>query len=152
MKSAALQGEPFLFDAMPVNLPEIAARGFLAAPVHIPTDIWRRYWPVLLGGIGVVMVLALIRGSGKGRPTMPGNPAQGWRVGHEGRDSMYYEEKHGGSWRRMRVDGEMLMGRAHHVIYFGSTRFPDWAQGRREEIIGRIKAGFPEPDYEYDER
>jgi hypothetical protein len=52
----------------------------------------------------------------------------------------------------MRIDGEMLMGRPHHVIYLGSTRFPDWAQGRREEIIGRINAGFPVPDYEYDER
>jgi hypothetical protein len=39
-----------------------------------------------------------------------------------------------------------------HGIYSGSTRFPDWAQGRREEIIGRIKTGFPEPDDEYDER
>jgi hypothetical protein len=108
----------------------------------------------MLGGIGVVIVLALIRGNGKGKAPLSLNPGpeRGWRVGHEGRDSMYYEEKHGGSWRRMRIDGEMLMGRPHHVIYFGSTRFPDWAEGRREEIIGRIKAGFPEPDYEYDER
>lgn len=36
--------------------------------------------------------------------------------------------------------------------YFASIRFPDWAEGRREEIIGRIKSAFPEPDYEYDER
>ena len=134
-------------------LHEIASRAFLAAPVHIPTDVWRKYWPVLLGAIGVMIVLILIRGNGKGRTTPPGNPAHGgWRVGHEGRDSMFYEEKHGGSWRRIPIPGEMLMGRAHHVIYFGSIRFPEWAEGRREEIIGRIKSAFPEPDYEYDER
>lgn len=138
---------------MPVEFSEIAEKGLLAAPVHIPTDVWRKYWPVILGAIGVMVVLILIRGNGKGRTTPPGNPAQGgWRVGHEGRDSMFYEEKHGGSWRRIPIPGEMLMGRAHHVIYFASIRFPDWAEGRREEIIGRIKSAFPEPDYEYDER
>ncbi|PAW70615.1 MAG: hypothetical protein B9S38_07465 [Verrucomicrobiia bacterium Tous-C4TDCM] len=131
---------------------EVATTGLLAAPVHIPTDVWRKYWPVLLGAIGVMIVLVLIRGNGKGSSTVKAEPTKGWRVGHEGRDSMYYEEKHGGSWRRIRIDGEMLTGRAHHAIYFGSIRFPDWAEGRREEIIGRIKSAFPKPDYEYDER
>ena len=115
--------------------PEFAARMFIAAPVHIPVDVWRKYWPVILGAIGVMIVLILIRGNGKGRTTTPGNPAQG-----------------GGSWRRIPISGEMLTGRAHHVIYFASIRFPDWAEGRREEIIARIKSAFPEPDYEYDER
>lgn len=76
-----------------------------------------------------------------------------WRVGHKGRDAMYYEELHDGSWERMEIDGEMLMGRAHHVIYFDSTekwlQQPEWAQGRRDEIIARIKSAFQEPDYEY---
>lgn len=134
-------------------LHEFASRMFVAAPVPIPADVWRKYWPVILGAIGVMIVLILIRGNGKGRTTTPENPAQGgWRVGHEGRDSMFYEEKHGGSWRRIPIPGEMLMGRAHHVIYFASIRLPDWAEGRREEIIVRIKSALPEPDYEYDER
>lgn len=124
----------------------------LAAPVHLPVDVWRKHWPVMLGAIALMIVVILIRGSGKGRQTMPGKPAQGWRVGHEGRDSMFYEEKHAGRWRRIPIPGEMLMGRAHHVIYFSSIRFPDWAEGRREEIIDRIKSAFPEPDYEYGER
>ena len=51
------------------------------------------------------------------------------------------------------LDGEMLIGRAHHVIYFANPAewriYPEWAQGRREEIIGRIKSEFREPDYEY---
>jgi hypothetical protein len=76
-----------------------------------------------------------------------------WRVGHQGRDGMYYEERVNGSWQRIEVQGEMLMGPAHHVIYFASAaaweRYPDWARGRRDEIIGRIKSEFRPPDYEY---
>ncbi len=74
-----------------------------------------------------------------------------WRVGHTGRDMMYYEEFRGGEWQRISVDGEMLIGRAHHVIYFRHITFPDWAGGREAEIIDRIKIRFCEPDYEYDE-
>lgn len=76
-----------------------------------------------------------------------------WRVGHTGRDNMYYEERVNGQWERLEVQGEMLTGRAHHVIYFSSETvwrdYPDWARDRRDEIIGRIKRGFPPPDYEY---
>jgi len=75
-----------------------------------------------------------------------------WRVGHQGRDRMYYEELHGGAWERIDIDGEMLMGRAHHVIYFASPErwleYPEWARGRRDEIIARITSEFREPDYE----
>ena len=76
-----------------------------------------------------------------------------WRVGHRGRDMMYYEEKRDGTWQRLEISGEMLMGRAHHVIYFDSPgrwqSYPDWARSRRDEIIARIKSEFREPDYEY---
>lgn len=76
-----------------------------------------------------------------------------WRVGHRGRDQMYYEELVDGRWERIEVQGEMLMGRAHHVIYFASpaawSQYPAWAQGRRDEIIARVKSEFREPDYEY---
>ena len=78
---------------------------------------------------------------------------RGWRVGHEGRDRMYYEELHQGAWDRIDVDGEMLMGRAHHVIYFATParwrEYPSWARDRRDEIIARITSEFREPDYEY---
>jgi hypothetical protein len=78
---------------------------------------------------------------------------RGWRVGHQGRDRMYYEELHDGVWERVDVDGEMLMGPAHHVIYFASPdawlRYPPWARQRRDEIIARITSEFREPDYEY---
>jgi len=62
---------------------------------------------------------------------------------------MFYEELHDGTWHRIEIDGEMLMGRAHHVIYFGTTNFPDWARARRDEIIHRVKSEFRAPDYEY---
>ncbi len=66
---------------------------------------------------------------------------------------MYYEERHDGAWERIEVSGEMLTGRAHHVIYFASPeawqRYPAWARNRRDEIIARITSEFRPPDYEY---
>lgn len=83
----------------------------------------------------------------------PPQAAREWRVGHQGRDRMYYEEQHHGIWKRIDIDGEMLIGTAHHVIYFASPEqwqsYPDWARHRREEIIARIKSEFRPPDYEY---
>ena len=80
------------------------------------------------------------------------SPTQ-WRVGHHGRDMMYYEEWAGIAWRRLEISGEMLMGRPHHVIHFRSapawSAYPAWAHGRRDEIIARIKSEFRPPDYEY---
>jgi hypothetical protein len=53
-------------------------------------------------------------------PSVARDSGRGWRVGHAGRDMMYYEEKHDGAWRRIELSGEMLTGGAHHVIYFRS--------------------------------
>lgn len=79
--------------------------------------------------------------------------ARGWRVGHRGRDQMFYEERHGWTWDRIEISGEMLMGPAHHVIYFATPsqwlQYPAWARDRRDEIIARIKSEFRPPDYEY---
>jgi len=78
---------------------------------------------------------------------------RGWRVGHRGRDQLYYEEFHQGAWKRIEIDGEMLTGRAHHVIYFPTPErwlaYPPWARDRRAEITARITSEFREPDYEY---
>jgi hypothetical protein len=86
-------------------------------------------------------------------PPTPQEQSEGWRVGHRGRDMMFYEELHGREWLRLDIDGEMLMGRAHHVIYFANAEtwrsYPEWARLRRDEIIARIKSRFREPDYEY---
>ena len=81
------------------------------------------------------------------------DPDTAWRVGHTGRDCMYYEERIDGRWQRLEISGEMLMGPAHHVIYFASNEawngYPEWARGRRAEIIPRIKSSFRAPEYEY---
>ena len=76
-----------------------------------------------------------------------------WRVGHRGRDSMYYEELVEGEWRRLDLGGEMGV-QPHHIIYFGSKEQwrlgPEWTHGRRSEIISRIKSAFPIPEYGYE--
>lgn len=64
---------------------------------------------------------------------------------------MYYEEFRDGVWHRIEIGGEMLMGKAHHMIYFRSLKFPDWASERRMEIVARIKSEFHPPEYEYDD-
>ncbi|MBV6522455.1 MAG: hypothetical protein MNPFHGCM_02603 [Gemmatimonadaceae bacterium] len=86
---------------------------------------------------------------------MTSDERRGWRVGHQGRDRMYYEELHGRRWERIDIDGELLVGvAAHHVIYFETpTRwlaYPAWARDRRDEIVARITNEFRPPDYEYD--
>ncbi|MCP5540377.1 MAG: hypothetical protein H7A52_09590 [Akkermansiaceae bacterium] len=85
-------------------------------------------------------------------PKLP-DKARGWRVGHAGRDRMYYEEWREDGWRRINLSGEMLTGPAHHVIYFPSPQawreLPEWARDRRDEILARIKSEFREPEYEY---
>ncbi len=91
--------------------------------------------------------------AGAAQNPAPHEKSAKWRVGHTGRDSMYYEELRGGEWQRIAIDGEMLMGRAHHVICFASPEtwllYPEWARHRRDEIIVRIKSRFREPEYEY---
>lgn len=66
---------------------------------------------------------------------------------------MFYEERVGLHTQRIDLDGEMLMGRAHHVIYFRTAQewalYPEWARDRRDEIIARVKREFRAPDYEY---
>lgn len=81
-------------------------------------------------------------------------PDRWWGVEHQGRDSFLYKEPVAGRVEQIRVDGEMLDGTPHHVIYFPSEgewnrRYPRWAQGRRTEIIGRITGELRPPDYEY---
>lgn len=85
--------------------------------------------------------------------SVPVREARDWRVGHIGRDRMYYEEWRDGAWQRLDIEGEMLTGRAHHAVYLASPElwpgYPAWARHRRDEITARIKSEFREPDYEY---
>ena len=107
----------------------------------------RRYPVYVFGAVAILIVIVLF----KTQRQRSRDVQRGWRVGHVGRDTMFYEEFRDGAWQRIEIDGEMLVGKAHHVIYFGSLKFPEWASERREEIIQRIKSEFHPPEYEYDE-
>ncbi len=140
-----------------------------AAGVRTTQDIWGgpnlHSVPIILFcGFALVMLFTpSVRRefSGRGRPAGPApQPPEGardrtWRVGHIGRDRMFYEEQSQGAWQRIEIEGEMLTGRAHHAIYFGAPErwlhHPAWARHRRDEIIARIKSEFRSPDYEYDD-
>ncbi len=102
--------------------------------------------------LGAILALGGDRDPAPGAPPAPASEGA-WRVGHAGRDGMYYEEFRGGALRRLEISGEMLMGEAHHAIYFASPaeweQYPDWARGRRGEIIARIRSAFPPPDYQH---
>lgn len=119
-------------------------------------------FPILALSIGLLAMLLSPKVCSEFGPTLPismkwprSEKSRGWRVGHRGRDFMYYQEWREGGWQHIDIDGEMLMGRAHHVIYFRSPEhwqsYPEWARHRRDEIIARIKSEFREPDYEYDD-
>ncbi len=110
------------------------------------------YSPILvLSVFGGLFMFALVRGYFIKRADLK----RGWRVGHAGRDQMFYEELVEGSWKRIPIDGEMLIGDAHHVIYFPSRKeweaMPEWTRGRRKEIVTRIKERFTAPGYEYED-
>lgn len=89
-----------------------------------------------------------------GEPISDTDSIRGWRVRHVGRDGFLYEEFCCGAWVGFAVEGEMLVGRPQHVIYFASAEewraYPQWALGRRDEIISRIKSQLHSPDYGYD--
>lgn len=92
-------------------------------PVDIPPValFWIFFGTILI----ILLLLVFSKMAGERVMAEHGNTdgseaTRGWRVGHSGRDSMYYEEFRGGGWERLVIDGEMLMGPAHHVIYFDS--------------------------------
>ncbi len=78
------------------------------------------------------------------------NERRGWRVGSSGRDTMFYDEKVDGEWKRITIYAEMLVGKVDRLIYLSSIEFPEWAKSREDEIIARIKSEYPPPQYEYE--
>ncbi|HEY7370766.1 MAG TPA: hypothetical protein VIF57_01215 [Polyangia bacterium] len=74
-----------------------------------------------------------------------------WRVGHVGDHAIYYEERAGDAWRRLELECEPTD--SGYTIYVGTTAQwedePAWVQGRRVEIIRRIKSVLKVPRYEY---
>ena len=112
---------------------------------------WSYSPSLVLVVVAALLSIAIVRGCLSKRE----DAKRGWRVGHIERDWMFYDELVGGSWERITIDGGMLIGKPHHVIYFPTPEewedMPVWAQGRQNEIVGRIKSAFTPPGYEYEE-
>ena len=139
-------------------------RGFLAlVRFHTPTiafvisvlglvvlsfSMIEKAYPRYFFGVSAVLVMApIIRMLYITRR----NRSRGWRVGHSGRDSMFYDELRNGTWHRIDIGGELLKGTPHHVIYITHMQYPEWATGRSGEIVGRIKSVFKATEYAYDD-
>lgn len=106
---------------------------------------------LLLGG-AVLLSFAALLGRARRGGTLR---ARRWMVEHRGRDSFVYKELVGGRLEQIDIDGEMLVGTPHHVLYIPNEtewdrRYPRWAQGRRREIVDRITSELRPPEYEYD--
>ncbi|MEO8497527.1 MAG: hypothetical protein ABI614_20860 [Planctomycetota bacterium] len=73
-----------------------------------------------------------------------------------GKERLYYEEFKGGQWLRINLFSEMTGNgwrNPQDVIEFPTQNewasLPEWAHGRREEIVARIKSELREPRYDY---
>ncbi|HYE75797.1 MAG TPA: hypothetical protein VEF04_20810, partial [Blastocatellia bacterium] len=80
---------------------------------------------------------------------------RGYWVARKGRDSIEYAERHADKVEQIIIDGEMMAVRPH-VVYLPTEeewqkKMPEWAQGRRDEIIGRVKDFLSSKNYESDE-
>ena len=77
--------------------------------------------------------------------------SRGWRLRCLGAGSWTYEEKRGDSWSGF-VMPELTDYREppHHLEVMCTARwseYPEWTQGRRDEILARIRSELKEPDY-----
>jgi hypothetical protein len=80
--------------------------------------------------------------------------SRGFWVHREGRDDIEYEERSAKGLRRLLLNGE-LNGSGPFVVYLPTQeewarRMPEWAQGRRDEILENVKQALGTKNYEYD--
>lgn len=78
---------------------------------------------------------------------------RGWTIRGQGRDRIQYVERGNCS---IVLDAELMCGPLHRVISVPTaanwdSKVPDWARGRREEILARLKLTFPRPKYWFKE-
>lgn len=79
---------------------------------------------------------------------------RGFWVTREGRDSIVYEERREGTTQRLTIDGELMTYGHPFVIYVPdeeqwNKEMPEWALGRRVEILQNIKRALGTKNYEY---
>ena len=78
----------------------------------------------------------------------------GFWVHRKGRDDIEYEERRAGRLHRLTIHGE-LMAYGPFVIYVPTeeewaNEMPEWAQGRRAEILENVKRVLGTKNYEYE--
>jgi hypothetical protein len=78
----------------------------------------------------------------------------GYLVNRHGRDQIEYRERSAGAMRSLIIDGELLT--KSRVVYVPSeagwdAKMPPWARGRRDQIVGRVKASLGAKGYEFEE-
>lgn len=79
--------------------------------------------------------------------------SRGFWVAREGRDTIVYEERRAGTNRRLYIQREM-MTQGPHLIYVPNEEdwmkhMPEWAQGRRIEIIENVRSALGTKHYDY---
>ena len=77
----------------------------------------------------------------------------GFWVTREGRDSIEYQELCDGSVRRLTIGGELRV-KGPRVVYIPTEAEwqqwqPAWAQGRREEIVEKVRRALGTKNYEF---
>jgi hypothetical protein len=78
---------------------------------------------------------------------------RGYYVTREGRDVIQYQELRDGKVHRLTIGGEMVV-KGPHVVYVPTEAewqqwMPSWAQGRREEIIEKVRRALGNKNYAY---
>jgi len=105
------------------------------------TFLFFRHYPVvatvLYASVIVYFVLRRVRSSWRLRK-------QGYRIVWHGRDSFYYEELADGQRRRAVMECE-LESKGPRILRLPATedwhwKMPEWARGRREEIVERVRS------------
>jgi hypothetical protein len=104
--------------------------------------------PIIMGGL-LAAVVSWITGSRlRHRHRLR---VRGWVACREGRDDVAYSEWVEGNVRRLTIIGELG---TPHAVYIPSDdawerTVPEWARGRRTEIIDRVKADLGSKHYEF---
>lgn len=79
---------------------------------------------------------------------------RGFWVHRKGRNDVEYEERDAGGVQRLTIRGE-LMAYGPSVLYVPTeeewaNEMPEWAQGRRAEILENVRRALGTKNYEYE--
>ena len=80
---------------------------------------------------------------------------RGWKTGMSGRDKVFYSEIIDGQWKTIEISSTQVTGEtAMLVIDFPDEtawqEMPDWIQGKRDEVLTKMKTVMKPPTFEFD--